>query len=209
METPSSKSAVSLLQRLLQRPGKCGAGAVTTSEVQRLHALVQAGAGNAGQVVAKGFGAGQVPVYVALGLAGHLGGVVGKFHSLRACAAVRSILRWANLSHLKFAARMQRLPNRLPALDGLRALRSGMLRAWATARAECVRLPPFMESKNSVRAWGSCGRSFGGAAPAPGRAAGVWESWHHGLSCGLRGALHNSLSQLHSSVVIALVLPLQ
>ena len=65
--------------------------------------------------------------------------------------------------------RMQRLPNRLPALDGLRALRSGMLRAWATARAECVRLPPFMESKNSVRAWGSCGRSFGGAAPAPGR----------------------------------------
>ena len=34
---------------------------------------------------------------------------------------------------------MQRFPNRLPALDGLRALRSGMLRAWATARAECVR----------------------------------------------------------------------
>ena len=118
-------------------------GSEVTSEVQRLHALVQAGAGNAGQVVAKGFGAGQVPVYVALGLAGHLGGVVGKFHSLRACAAVRSILRWANLSHLKFAARMQRLPNRLPALDGLRALRSGMLRAWATARAECVRLTSF------------------------------------------------------------------
>ena len=38
---------------------------------------------------------------------------------------------------------------------------------WATARAECVRLPPFMESKNSVRARWSCGRSFGGAAPAP------------------------------------------
>ena len=82
------------------------------SEFMVLYALVQAGAGNVGQVVAKGFGAGQVPVYVALGFAGHLGGVVGKFHSLRACAAVRSILRWCNLRHLKFAARMQRFPNR-------------------------------------------------------------------------------------------------
>ena len=37
-------------------------GSEVTSEVQRLHALVQAGAGNAGQVIAKGFGAGQVLV---------------------------------------------------------------------------------------------------------------------------------------------------
>ena len=41
-----------------------------------------------------------------------------------------------------------------------------LLHGLRRGRSACA-LPPFMESKNSVRAWGSCGRSFGGAAPAP------------------------------------------
>ena len=103
-------------------------GAVTTSEVQRLHALVQAGAGNAGQVVAKGFGAGDMAVDLRLRFARYLGGVCRELW-LMLRASLATVRETAGATCATCLPRMQRLPNRLPALDGLRALRSGQLRA--------------------------------------------------------------------------------
>ena len=86
------------------------------SEFMVLHALVQAGAGNSGQVVAKGFGAGQVLVDGALGFTGDGGGRCGKLRLvLGAVFAFSGFLGGRSLptQNFRFLRRIQRFPNRL------------------------------------------------------------------------------------------------